>query len=48
MFIKEILPDLHVVVRRDPEQQRVEGGVVELAQGDPIADAGLPLRLGIR
>lgn len=44
---QEVGPDMYDPVRVDPEQCPVIGGMVDLAQGQPVLDDGLAVEHGV-
>ena len=48
LFIQDLLPDLDDVVRPDTDELPIEGGVVQLAEREPILHSRLAARLRVR
>jgi hypothetical protein len=46
-FRKEFRVDYHLTVRTDPHEIAIVGGVVDLAQSNPVGNHGITIRFGI-
>lgn len=44
-FLEEGPVDVNGVVRVDPDQESVEGGVMDLAEGNPVLDDRITIRM---
>ena len=47
-FQENVWPNFDDVIRTNPEEEPVEGSVVQMAEGKAIADDGLPLGFFVR
>ena len=48
LFQKDVWPYLYDIIRTDSHEEPVEGSVVEVTEGEAVADDGLPLRFAVR
>jgi hypothetical protein len=46
-LVKEFRIDDHLIVRTDPHEIAIVGGVVDLAQSNPVGNHGITIRFGI-
>jgi hypothetical protein len=44
---EELRVDDHLIVRTDPHEIAIVGGVVDLAQSNPVGNHGITIRFGI-